>query len=191
MHRRTTTGARRRNQRLDHRPLLVGQIRRVRIPVDLLTHTGHNDYFSRISHADTPSHFPNTFLGADVVVPRGAGLAERVRAVVPGGVDAVADGANLLDEVTPALRFAGRIAVFRFWDGEPGRGITVHPINVRDRVTDHTAIEALRKQVEAGVLTARVADVFPAAKVVDAHKLFDRGGLRGRVILDFSDDLSS
>ncbi|MFJ2213993.1 NADP-dependent oxidoreductase [Streptomyces sp. NPDC101062] len=123
--------------------------------------------------------------GADTFVARGDGIAQRVLDVVPGGADAVADGAMLHDRIAPAIRDHGQIAVLRFWDGDPGRGIIVHPVNVRSRVTDTAAITRLREQAESKELTLRVAATFPADQAPEAHRLLERGGLRGRLILEF------
>jgi NADPH2:quinone reductase len=123
--------------------------------------------------------------GADVVLARGENLAQRILAVVPEGVDAVADGALLHNRIVPAIRDHGHIAVVQFWDDDPGRGITVHPINVRTRATDHAAITRIREQVESGILTTRVAATFPVDEAVAAHRRLDQGGLRGRIILEF------
>ena len=54
------------------------------------------------------------------------------------------------------------------------------------QVTNTAALDLLRQQVEDGVLTLRVAQVFPAEQAAEAHRLVEAGGLRGRVVLDFS-----
>ncbi|GHO87069.1 zinc-binding dehydrogenase [Dictyobacter formicarum] len=123
--------------------------------------------------------------GASEIVRRGDGMAQRFRNVVSARLDAVADGALLCEQITPAIRNGGQIVVVRFWDGEPGRDITVHRINVRGSVTDHADIARLAEQVESGVLTLRVTAVFPADQAVDAHRMLDRGGVRGRIVLEF------
>jgi NADPH:quinone reductase-like Zn-dependent oxidoreductase len=126
-------------------------------------------------------------LGADQVVRRGDGVAERIRELVPDGVDAVADGAVLNGAIGPAIRDGGGLAVVRGWDGDPGRGIRVHRIMVARRAHDAAALDRLREQVEQGVLTLRVAQVFPAEKAAEAHRTLEAGGTRGRLVLDFSD----
>ncbi|MGW4565398.1 NADP-dependent oxidoreductase [Streptomyces sp. NPDC004561] len=123
--------------------------------------------------------------GAQHVVGRDSPVTEQVRELVPDGVDGVVDTAMLHEAVTAALRDGGAMAVLRFWDGAPGRGITVHPVNVRDHVTDHAAIGALREQVEKGVLDLRVAATFPAEKAAEAHRRLEQGGVRGRLVLEF------
>lgn len=47
-------------------------------------------------------------LGADHVIERGTGLAERVRTVAPDGVDAAVDAALVADEALAAVRDGGR-----------------------------------------------------------------------------------
>jgi NADPH:quinone reductase-like Zn-dependent oxidoreductase len=41
-------------------------------------------------------------------------------------------------------------------------------------------------QVEDGSLTLRVADVLPAKDAAEAHRRLAAGGVRGRLVLDFS-----
>ena len=47
------------------------------------------------------------------------------------------------------------------------------------------ALDRLRQQVEDGVLTLRVAQTFPAEQAAEAHRLLERGGVRGRLVLTF------
>jgi NADPH2:quinone reductase len=125
-------------------------------------------------------------LGADEVVRRGDDVAARIRELVPDGVDGVVDGALLHELVVPALRDGGGLAVVRGWEGPSQRDITIHPIWVRRAVTDTHRLRALRDQAEAGVLTTRVADVLPAAEAAEAHRRLEAGGVRGRLVLDFT-----
>jgi NADPH2:quinone reductase len=123
--------------------------------------------------------------GAETVVPRGENAAHDVLALLPNGVDAAADAAVLSDQIVDTVRDGGQLAMFRPWDGKPGRGITVHFLNVRQRATDHDAITRLRDLVEEDVLTVRVGRVLPAAQAPEAHRLLDAGSQRGRIILEF------
>lgn len=127
-----------------------------------------------------------TDLGADEVVPRGDDVADRFRALAPDGVDGVLDGAMLHELVVPAIRDGGGIAVVRGWDGPVDRGIRVHPVWVNDVATDHARLLRLRDQASAGELTLRVADVLPADQAARAHQRLAEGGLRGRLVLDFT-----
>lgn len=125
-------------------------------------------------------------LGADHVVARGDDVADRFREIVPGGVDAVADGAVTNALVAPAVRDGGGFATVRGWDGDPGRGVTVHKVMVFGFAKEHAALEELAQLAAAGVLTLRVADVLAAEQAAEAHRRLEAGGVRGRLILDFS-----
>lgn len=57
---------------------------------------------------------------------------------------------------------------------------------VPDRIGDTAGLDTLCRQAEADVLTPRVAQVLPAAEAARAHRLLEAGGLRGRVVLEFS-----
>ncbi|HVX22931.1 MAG TPA: NADP-dependent oxidoreductase [Acidimicrobiales bacterium] len=125
-------------------------------------------------------------LGADDVVRRGDDVADRIRAVVPGGVDGLADGAVMDALVVPAVRDGGGLAVVRGWDGQVDRGITVHRIWVSRMDGNGAALDRLRQQAEDGTVTLRVARTFPAEQAADAHRLLEAGGTRGRIVLDFT-----
>lgn len=130
-------------------------------------------------------------LGADEIVPRGPGVGERIRRRHPEGVAAVVDAALQGDEVLPALRDAGQIAIVRR-PGErgtstlhPDRGITVRDVWVPDYTHATDKLDALRVLAEQGKVTLRVARTFPAADAGAAHRLLEEGGVRGRLVLTF------
>ena len=124
-------------------------------------------------------------LGAADVVRRGPDIARRIRDLIPHGVDGVADGAALHDAILPALRDGGTLVSVRGWSGQFDRGITANTVLVTRHATDAKAIRGLRDQVEAGVITPRVAATCPAAQAADAHRELDAGGVRGRIVLTF------
>jgi NADPH:quinone reductase-like Zn-dependent oxidoreductase len=130
-----------------------------------------------------------TFLraaGASEVIVRGDDVAARVRQTFPAGVDAVVDAAGLGRQIVPAVRDGGTLITLRS-GGEDGfdRGIKAVFVNVRERVTDHAALIRLGEQVASGLLPLRVAAILPVAEAVAAHRRFDKGGLRGRIVLEF------
>jgi NADPH:quinone reductase-like Zn-dependent oxidoreductase len=132
-------------------------------------------------------------LGADDVVARGNGVVDRIRALEPAGVPGLADGAVLDERALPAIADGGGLAVVRGWSGGPEssrRGISVHPVLVSRRADDTAALRRLSRQAEEGVLTLRVAEVMPAAEAGRAHRLLAAGGLRGRLVLDFTQPLA-
>ena len=121
--------------------------------------------------------------GAEVVA-RGAGVTDRIRELVPDGVDALADGAVLHGEALPAVRDGGALAAVRTFSGETERGITIHPVWVRGYAQEHAKLDRLRQQVEDGTLTLRVARTFGADHAGDAHRLLEAGGTRGRLVIE-------
>ena len=125
-------------------------------------------------------------LGATDIVRRGDDVAERIRKVVPDGVDGLADGAVQGALVVPAVRDGGRVTTVRGWAGPADRGVTVHPVLVFTEAYRTDALDTLRRQVESGVITLRVAQVLPAEQAEQAHRLLAAGGVRGRLVLDFS-----
>ncbi len=124
-------------------------------------------------------------LGADLVLERGKRFADLVREHFPDGVDALADGAITGDTTFSAVRDGGAIAVVRGQQGDPGRGITVHDIWVRDYLQAWEKLDVLRQQVEDGQVTLRVAEVYPAQHASEAHRRLEAGGTRGRLVLEF------
>ena len=124
-------------------------------------------------------------LGADVVLPRGPGFIEAVRERYPEGVDGLADGAVLDADALPAVKDGGRMATVRFWDGGDQQRVQVIPVLVGKHALEWEALDTLRQQVEDGVLTLRVAEVLPAAEAARAHQQLEKGGVRGRLVLQF------
>ncbi|MGV0838511.1 quinone oxidoreductase family protein [Mycolicibacterium thermoresistibile] len=125
-------------------------------------------------------------LGADDVVERGDDVAQRIRELAPEGVAGLADGAVLNDRAVPAVADGGRIATVRGWKGPAERDIEVHPVWVTRGAQDTAGLDRLARQAEQGVLTLRVARVLPAEQAAEAHRLLEAGGIRGRLVLDFS-----
>lgn len=126
--------------------------------------------------------------GPDVVVRRGEGVAGRIRAAVPAGVDAVIDTALLGSLILPAVRDGGALAAVRPFAGDTERDIKVRPVWVREYRREQAKLDRLRQQVEDGVLTLRVAGVLPPERASEAHARLERGGTRGRLVIQFRDE---
>ncbi|WP_326949698.1 NADP-dependent oxidoreductase [Amycolatopsis sp. NBC_01307] len=119
--------------------------------------------------------------GADEFVPRGPALGDRVRALVPGGVDAVLDTALLGLDALDAVRGGGEFVAFAAGAAPiPLRGVRVRGVWIR---ADGTRLAELARLAAEGVLPLRVADVLPLADARSAHERLTAGGLRGRLVL--------
>jgi NADPH:quinone reductase-like Zn-dependent oxidoreductase len=127
-------------------------------------------------------------LGAEVVVRASRSVDEEVaafRGAVPDGVDGLVDAAVLDAGALPIVRDGGALATVRFWAGPTERDIRIHPVMVRDHLTDGAEIAKLAQLVLDGRLTLRVADTYPAAEAAAAHARLQAGGTRGRLVLTF------
>ncbi|MCX4749530.1 NADP-dependent oxidoreductase [Kitasatospora sp. NBC_01287] len=117
-------------------------------------------------------------LGAEPVA-HGEGLVERVRALVPQGVDAALDliGGPAVAASRELVRQRGRIAsiadaaVLDFG----GHFVFVRP--------DAADLAALGELVAAGRLTVTVASTFPLAQAASAQRLSAEGRTRGKIVL--------
>jgi len=126
--------------------------------------------------------------GAHHVVPRGDGMAAAVRALYPGGVDAVLDAALLGPAILPAVRDGGQLIAVRPYqgpteNGQAGRDVTVALILVAQHLHEGDRIAELADLVDKGVLTLRVAEALPAEQAAEAHRRLAAGGVRGRLVL--------
>jgi NADPH:quinone reductase-like Zn-dependent oxidoreductase len=117
-------------------------------------------------------------LGAEPVT-YGEGLADRVRALAPDGVDAVLDlvGGDALTVSPDLLATGGRLVSIA--DGAVlglgGRYFWVRP--------DAADLAALSELAERGVIEVEVAATFPLEKAADAQRLNAEGHTRGKVIV--------
>jgi NADPH2:quinone reductase len=125
-------------------------------------------------------------LGADMVVDSRRDAAAQIRSELPGGAPGLIDGAALNALALPAVADGGGLVSLKGWTGPSERGIVIHPIASSMSATDTALFESLCRQAENGVLTLRVADVLPAAEAPEAHRRLAAGGIRGRLVLDFT-----
>ncbi|MBT3334265.1 MAG: NADP-dependent oxidoreductase [Rhodospirillaceae bacterium] len=124
-------------------------------------------------------------LGADIVVRRGDDVADRIREHFPNGVDGLADGAVQNDLVIPALRDGGVFTAVRGFEGEAERGIKFTATWVRTYDCEFEKLDRLRQQAEDGVITLRVAEIYPADRAAETHRRLEAGGTRGRLVIEF------
>jgi NADPH:quinone reductase len=128
-------------------------------------------------------------LGADVTVAPGDDIGAQVRSQLPSGAPGLIDGATLDALALPAIADGGGLVTLKRWTGPSERGIVMHPVSSFGSATDTRLFDRLVSQVEAGSLTLRVADVLPAKDAAEAHRRLAAGGVRGRLVLDFSQPL--
>jgi len=128
-------------------------------------------------------------LGADLIVERGDNIADQVRSQLPCGATGLVDGAALDARALPAVADGGGLATLKGWSGPTERGIVIHPISSFGSANDTRLFERLRSQAEQGILRLRVAEVLPAKDAAEAHRRLAAGGVRGRLVLDFSQRL--
>jgi NADPH:quinone reductase-like Zn-dependent oxidoreductase len=124
-------------------------------------------------------------LGADVIVRRGDDVAARIREHCPEGVDGLADGSVQDAAVLPAVRDGGAVATVRRYRGNSQRALRVTAVSVRQYAEEQEKLDRLREMVEEGQITLRVAATFQAEQAVQAHRLLEAGGVRGRLVLTF------
>ncbi|MBR8642644.1 NADP-dependent oxidoreductase [Streptomyces tuirus] len=116
-------------------------------------------------------------LGAEPVT-YGPGLADRVRALAPEGVDAVFDlmGGDTLAGSPALLRPGGRLAsISGDVTGLGGRYVFVRP--------DPADLAELVAMAERGAVRVHVSAEFPLAEAARAHELVATGHVRGKVVL--------
>jgi NADPH:quinone reductase len=124
--------------------------------------------------------------GADIVVDRGDDVTAAITKAIPAGVPGLIDTVALDARILPAVADGGAVATLRGWSGPAERRIVVHPIGSYGAASDTALLDRMRTAAEAGVVTLRVAEVLPAVQAADAHRRLAAGGVRGRLVLDFS-----
>ncbi|MHC0433213.1 NADP-dependent oxidoreductase [Streptomyces sp. O3] len=120
-------------------------------------------------------------LGAEPVT-YGDGLAERVRALAPEGVDVALDfvGGGVVDVSQELLKDRGRVVSIADGEAKEKGG---HLVWVRPDAADLTALGAL---ADAGKLTVPVDTVFPLSAAADALRQSQEGRTRGKIVLEVS-----
>ncbi len=134
-----------------------------------------------IATASPANHESLAALGAEPVA-YGEGLAERVRALAPDGVQVVADFVGgVLDVTTAVLAPGGRHASIA--DGSVvtagGASMWVRP--------DGRDLTRLGELADAGVLAVPVSATFPLADVAEAFRLSQEGHVAGKIAIRVSD----
>jgi NADPH:quinone reductase-like Zn-dependent oxidoreductase len=134
-----------------------------------------------IGTASQSNHESLRSLGAEPVA-YGEGLAGRVRALAPGGVDLALDAAGSgalpaliqltggAEHVITVADFAGSLEHgVRFSRGDSGRALYV--------------LDEIGDLIESGRFVLPVALTFPLADVAEAHRVGEEGRVRGKLVL--------
>ncbi|MFD8081036.1 NADP-dependent oxidoreductase [Kitasatospora sp. NPDC059722] len=138
-----------------------------------------------VGTASEANHAHLRELGA-IPVAYGDGLAERVRAAAPGGVDKVLDAAGLGGVLPLSIELAGgadRVLTIADFVGAGEHGVRftggaegVEPYYGR-------AFEAALALHAAGDLRLPLHRVLPLAEAAEAHRVSEHGHLRGKIVL--------
>jgi NADPH2:quinone reductase len=147
------------------------------------------DGLTVLADADPSDEARIRSLGADMVIGREEEIGVAVRRQLPAGAPGLIDTAALNALALPAVADGGGFVSLKGWTGPGERGIEVHPVSSFGSATDTRLFDRLRSQAEEGVLTLRVAEVLPAKEAAEAHRRLAAGGIRGRLVLDFSQPL--
>jgi NADPH:quinone reductase-like Zn-dependent oxidoreductase len=124
-------------------------------------------------------------LGARYVVPRGDHMLQAVRSIRPQGVDGLVDAALLGNQVASLVRDGGTAVSVRRSHAIADSRLNCHTIFVGKELERTADMKALADFHRMGVLTARVAHRLPFEDAARAFDMVERGGLRGRVVMQF------
>lgn len=113
-------------------------------------------------------------------------LGDRVREIVPAGVDALLDTASIGEPALAAVRDSGKYVTVTDLP-VPERGIDVSPSGAR---MDREALTKLTDMADRGLLHTPVANVFNLNDAARAYEAFAGRVGRGRIVLSFNDDVS-
>ncbi|MEW2164558.1 NADP-dependent oxidoreductase [Streptomyces sp. NPDC007084] len=134
-----------------------------------------------IGTASPANHAYLRSLGAEPVA-YGEGLAERVRALAPDGVDLALDvaGSGVLPELIDLAGGPGHVLTVADFEGARKHGVTF------SRGDSGRAVHALSDigpLIESGRFTPPVVRAFPLAEVAEAHRAGESGRVRGKLVL--------
>lgn len=143
---------------------------------------------SVIATASEGHHDDLRALGA-IPVTYGEGLADRVRALAPDGVDAAIDAIGTDEAVQVSIELVGdrarrvSIAAFGVQDSDQVQLIGGGPGADPGTEVRNAARPDLLRWAGDGTLVVQVAQTFPLAQAADAHRLGMKGHTSGKIVL--------
>jgi NADPH:quinone reductase-like Zn-dependent oxidoreductase len=134
-----------------------------------------------IGTASPANHDYLRSLGAEPVA-YGEGLAGRVRALAPGGVDVALDvaGSGVLPELIELAGAPEHVVTLADFSGAREHGVRFSSGDAGRAVYALGEIGAL---IESGRFSLPVAQTFPLAEVAEAHRVGEQGRVRGKLVL--------
>ncbi|MEV4314891.1 NADP-dependent oxidoreductase [Actinocrispum sp. NPDC049592] len=134
-----------------------------------------------IGTASPANHDYLRSLGAEPVA-YGAGLVERVRALAPGGVDLALDvaGSGVLAELIDLAGAPQHVVTLADFVGAQECGVTFSRGDTGRAV--HVLAE-IGELIDSGRFALPVAQTFPLADIVRAHRVGEAGHGRGKLVL--------
>jgi NADPH:quinone reductase-like Zn-dependent oxidoreductase len=134
-----------------------------------------------IGTASTANHDYLRLLGAEPVT-YGEGMAERVRALAPDGVDAALDvaGSGVLPELIDLAGGAQNVVTLADFDGAKQ-----YEVRFSNGFQGHAfhALADIGALIEAGRFWLPVERTYPLDKIPEAHRASENGHVRGRLVL--------
>jgi NADPH:quinone reductase-like Zn-dependent oxidoreductase len=134
-----------------------------------------------IGTASPANHDYLRSLGAEPVA-YGEGLAGRVRALAPGGVDLALDvaGSGVLPELIELAGGPEHVVTIADFDGAQEHGVR---FSSGDGGRAVHALAEIGELIESGRFSLPVAQTFPLAEVAEAHRVSEDGHVRGKLVL--------
>ena len=134
-----------------------------------------------IGTASPASHSYLRSLGAEPVA-YGEGLAERVRALAPDGVDLALDiaGSGVLPELIELAGSPEHVVTIADFTGAAEHGVR---FSSGDSGRAVHAIAGIGELIESGRFSLPVAQTFPLAEIAEAHRVSEHGHVRGKLVL--------
>jgi NADPH:quinone reductase-like Zn-dependent oxidoreductase len=117
-------------------------------------------------------------------VARGDTAVDDAVAVAGGRFAAAVDAAIVGQRLLAAVRDGGRFAQVRPSDARAERRVEVVDVFVPAHLGDLEMLAEVARRAADHTQSCRVADVLPMSQARRAHELLERGGVRGRLVLD-------